>query len=227
MNVLTQMEDDSVDLIITSPPYNLNHDKDNTHDMIVVAYNTYTDNLSQKEYFDWQVNVLNECYRVCKPTGLLYYNHKERHRKGEYFHPINIVEKSLFHPLQTIIWNRNGGVMFNTGRWSNSHELILVGYKSKDYMRIKIEDEKYFDVWDINQDHNPCQIASFPLELPKRIIRAYTQYPNITVLDCFMGSGTTAQASLEEGVDFIGIEIDKEYYDYAVKRTETYQCKLI
>ena len=42
-----------------------------------------------------------------------------------------------------------------------------------------------------------------------------------------MGSGTTAQASLEEGRNFIGVEIDKDYYDYAVNRTRTYQTKLI
>ena len=227
MNILPTLEDESVDLIITSPPYNFHHNRDNTHDEIVVTYNTYEDNLDPKEYEKWQVKVLDECYRVLKPTGLLYYNHKERHSKGEYFHPLNIVQKTRFHPLQTIIWNKNGGVMFNTGRFSNCHEVIIVAYKSKDYMRISLEAEKYFDVWNINRDVNPCLTASFPLGLPKRIINAYNEYEDLVVLDCFMGSGTTALASLEEGRDFIGIEIDKEYYDYAVNRTRTYQTKLI
>lgn len=226
MDILPTLEDESVDLIITSPPYNFKH-RDNNHDEIVVTYNTYEDNLDPKEYEKWQVTVLNECYRVLKNTGLLYYNHKERHSKGEYFHPLNIVQKTKFHPLQTIIWNKNGGVMFNTGRFSNCHEVIIVAYKSKDYMRISLEAEKFFDVWNINRDVNPCLTASFPLELPKRIINAYNEYKDLVVLDCFMGSGTTALASLEEGRDFIGIEIDKEYYDYAVNRTRTYQTKLI
>ena len=226
MNILPTLEDNSVDLIITSPPYNFNH-RPNNHDEIVVTYNKYEDNLNQEEYVDWQVAVLTECYRVLKPTGLLYYNHKERHSKGEYFHPLNILQQTPFKPLQTIIWNKRSGVMFNTGRFSNCHEIILVAYKSKDYMRISIEAEKYFDVWDINRDINPCLTASFPLELPKRIISAYNNYPNLVVMDCFMGSGTTAQASLEEGRDFIGVEIDEDYYDYAVKRTKTIQSKLI
>ena len=102
-----------------------------------------------------------------------------------------------------------------------------MAYKTRDYMRISIEAEKYFDVWNINRDINPCLTASFPLELPKRIIHAYENYKDLLVMDCFMGSGTTAQASLEEGRDFIGIEIDKDYYDYAVNRTRTYQSKLI
>lgn len=226
LNILPTIEDESIDLIITSPPYNMKH-RDNDHDEIVVTYNTYQDELNQEEYEDWQTQVLNECYRILKPNGLLYYNHKERHSKGEYFHPLNIIQRTKFHPLQTIIWNKNSGVMFNTGRFSNCHEIIIVAYKTQNYMRITIEAEKYFDVWNINRDINPCLTASFPLELPKRIIHAYEKYNNLIVMDCFMGSGTTAQASLEEGRDFIGIEIDKDYYDYAVNRTRTYQTKLI
>lgn len=226
MEVLPTLKDNSVDLIITSPPYNYKH-KANDHDEIVVKYNTYDDNLNQDEYEKWQVNVLNELYRILKPTGLLYYNHKERHRNGEYFNPINIVQKTDFHILQTIIWRKNGGVMFNTGRFSNCYEMIIVAYKTNDYMHISLESEKYFDVWDINRDVNPCLTASFPVELPRRIICAYNDYEDLTVLDCFMGSGTTAQASLEEGRNFIGIEIDKKYFDYAVNRTKTYQTKLI
>lgn len=225
INILKEIEDNTIDLIITSPPYNLGH-KQNNHNKIVVTYNSYDDNMNQEAYEEWQVRVLNECYRILKPTGLLYYNSKERHSKGEYFHPLNIMQRTKFHMLQTIIWSKNGGVMFNTGRFSNSHEIILVAYKSKDYMRINLESEKHFDVWYIPRDINPCLTASFPLELPKRIIRAYEDYNNLIVLDPFMGSGTTAQASIEEGRDFIGIELDTDYYDYAVNRTKTYQTKL-
>ena len=225
MKILPTLEDNSIDLIITSPPYNLKH-KQNNHDEVVITYNTCNDSLNQREYEEWQVNVLNECFRVLKPTGLLYYNHKERHSKGQYFHPLDIVQKTKFHILQTIIWKKNGSVMFNTGRFSNCYEVIIVGYKSKDYMRISLEAEKFFDVWDINRDVNPCLTASFPLELPKRIINAYNNYSNLVVLDCFMGSGTTAQASLEEGRDFIGIELDEKYYKFAKERCKTYQSKL-
>ena len=226
MNILPTLKDESVDLIITSPPYNMGH-RDNDHDEIVVTYNSHEDNLNQEEYEDWQVNVLNECYRVLKPNGLIYYNHKERHSKGEYFHPLNIIQRTKFHPLQTIIWNKRSGVMFNTGRFSNCHEIIIVCYKGDKYLHISVEAEKYFDVWDINRDINPCLIASFPLELPQRIIHAYSEHEDLVVLDPFMGSGTTGEASLSEGRDFIGIELDKETYDYAVKRTKSYQSKLM
>ncbi len=112
MNVLTKMEDNSVDLIITSPPYNLNHisrlHHNNEDTRLLVTYNSYSDDLSYEEYEKWQVKVLNELYRVLKPSGLLYYNHKERHIKGYYFNPLNLIQRSLFLPLQTIIGNRGG-----------------------------------------------------------------------------------------------------------------------
>ncbi len=226
MNILTKMEDNSVDLIITSPPYNLQMDNVSKGSQeVVVHYNGYNDSLTDEEYKNWQINVLNECYRVLKDTGLIYYNHKERHNNYKYFHPIEIFSRSNFHQLQTIIWQRSGGIAFNTGRFTNSHELILVGCKSKEYMKINGKSEKHFDVWYIPQDVGHM-IASFPLELPSRIIRAYEEYKHLIILDPFMGSGTTAVASLEEGRDFIGMEIDKETYDYAYNRTRTYQTKL-
>ena len=80
INILKEIEDNTIDLIITSPPYNLGHKnrkevKD--HSGIIVKYNSYGDNLPQKEYEEWQIQLLEECYRILKPTGLLYYNHKE------------------------------------------------------------------------------------------------------------------------------------------------------
>lgn len=62
----------------------------------------------------------------------------------------------------------------------------------------------------VNDQHE----AMFPLELPRRVIRLLTE-PNEIVLDCFMGSGTTGVAALQEGRNFIGIEIEKKYADLA------------
>lgn len=232
LNVLKKLDDNSVDLIITSPPYNLSHnhrEKENygDHKGVFVRYNSYNDDLPYEEYINWQVKVLNECYRILKPHGLLYYNHKERHYKNYYFNPLNIIQESKFNPLQTIIWKR-GGFTFNIGRFVNCYETINVAYKDKnEYMRIDLESEKYFDVWDIPPDKNPHMCASFPVELPSRIINSYKKYNDLTVLDPFMGTGTTGVACQECGADFIGIEIDKNTYDYAFKRTRTYQSRLI
>lgn len=226
MNILPTIEDNSIDLIITSPPYNLGHTHNESTDLDVI-YNSYSDDLTQKEYEKWQINCLNELHRILKPSGLLYYNHKERFKNGYYFNPLNLIQKSNFKPLQTIIWHRDGAVNFNIGRFVNCYETINVAYKSEKYMKINKNSEKYLDVWKILSSKKKHMIASFPLELPLRIIRSYNDYPNLTVMDCFMGEGTTAIASQIENRDFIGIEIDKKTFDYAYNRTRTYQTKLI
>lgn len=217
LEIMKSIPDESIDLIITSPPYNLSHKKRNCGGCLI-KYNTYSDDLSYDDYINWQVNVLNECFRVLKNTGVLYYNHKERHIKGYYFNPLHIVEKSKFNVLQTIIWNRSSGMTFNIGRFVNSYETITVAYKSNNYMRINKDYEKLFDVWDILPERHPYQVASFPVEVPRRIIKAYDNQEHLLVLDPFMGGGTTGVACKELNRDFIGIEIDEKYFHTAKER---------
>jgi site-specific DNA-methyltransferase (adenine-specific) len=78
-----------------------------------------------------------------------------------------------------------------------------------------------YDWWNVNQVKNvsrektkhPCQM---PVEIMKNIISTLPE--NSTVVDCFMGSGTTAVACIDLGYDFIGVEINKDYYDIARRR---------
>ena len=110
---------------------------------------------------------------------------------------------------------------FNIGRYVNSYEQVIVAYKNENtYMRINKSAEKYFDVWNIQPTPNYMQVATFPLELPERIIRGYNNYDDLVVLDPFMGSGTTGVACKKLGVDFIGIELDDLYFNNARKRIE-------
>ena len=221
LEVLKTIPDNSIDLIITSPPYNLSHKKRNCGGCLI-KYNSYSDDLNYDDYIKWQVDVLNECFRVLKDTGLLYYNHKERHIKGYYFNPLHIIEKTKFNVLQTIIWDRSSGMTFNIGRFVNCYETITVAYKSNKYMRINKEYEKMFDVWHFLPERRPYQIASFPMELPSRIIQAYDNQKELTILDPFMGSGTTGVASKKFNRNFIGIEIDKIYFENAKNRIDSY-----
>lgn len=67
--------------------------------------------------------------------------------------------------------------------------------------------------------------APFPIELPKRLIRLYS-FEGDTILDPFMGSGTTAIAAMREGRRFIGFELNKDYYDNACKRIDAERMQL-
>jgi DNA modification methylase len=214
-----------VDLIITSPPYNLGL-KDRNCGGVLIKYNEYDDKLSYKNYIDWQVNVLNKAYELLSDKGMLYYNHKERHISGYYFSPLEILFKSKFNILQTIIWNRKSGYTFNIGRFVNSYETINVCYKTDKYMRINKDYEKNFDVWNMTPKSDKDHPAPFPKELATRIIESYDKEENMIVLDMFGGSFTTCIASEQLNRRSIGIELDKKYCDVGVKRLSQLQMRL-
>ena len=80
LETLSRMEDNSIDLIVTSPPYNKGFytkltENENWHSAI--DYDNYNDALEPKEYENWQRKIISECLRVLKPSGSLFYNHKD------------------------------------------------------------------------------------------------------------------------------------------------------
>ena len=93
---LKRLENESVDLIITSPPYNkagFNGVSKRTKSCIwnkTINYsgNVDIDNMPENKYEEWQIEILNECYRVLKSNGSMFYNHKIRVKKNQISHPI-------------------------------------------------------------------------------------------------------------------------------------------
>ena len=80
LETLAKMEDNSIDLIVTSPPYNKSfYTSDKRHEIWnnTITYDCYSDNMKPQEYEDWQKTIIRECLRVLKPTGSLFYNHKD------------------------------------------------------------------------------------------------------------------------------------------------------
>ena len=100
LELMKELPDGSVDLVVTSPPYNLgnNHHTGNKH------HNPYLDDMPENQYQEWQINILNECYRVLKQDGSIMYNHKNRIKEGEQITPYKWILKTKFIVKQEIIW---------------------------------------------------------------------------------------------------------------------------
>ena len=81
LEVMKTLPDECVDLIITSPPYNLGKTH-HTGNNIFKSYSEYNDNMPEPLYQQWQIEILRECFRILKPSGSLFYNHKNRIKKG-------------------------------------------------------------------------------------------------------------------------------------------------
>lgn len=213
---LGNLPDNSVDLIITSPPYNLGK-KHHTGNNRFESYDVYDDNMPEKLYQKWQIEVLNECYRVLKPNGSMFYNHKNRIKNGVQISPYEWLNKTNFVIKQEIVWfNRSQN--FDKCRFYPMTERVYWMAKSpKTKLYNVINHHDVFDTKDWKPEGTRGVFKrAFPEKMVDDIIKCFPD--SEIILDPFMGSGTTAKAALQNKKNFIGFEISKEYFDIASER---------
>lgn len=209
IDVMRTMEDNSFDLIVTSPPYNLGGGSIGTKNSLWPnaklgsGYGSYADDMRRDEYVEWQKACLCEMWRLLSPTGAIFYNHKPRIQDGILQTPLEL--NPNLPVRQIVVWQRQGGINFNRSFFLPSHEWIVIFAKA-DFRLNAGHGEK--DVWNFAPDRDNDHPAPFPLDLPLRAI-GFTNARRI--LDPFSGSGTTGVASKLLGCDYTGIEIDPDY----------------
>lgn len=223
LEVLHNMPDKCIDLVVTSPPYNLKNSTGNgmkdgrggkwANAALINGYENYDDCMPVEEYAKWQHEVLLELVRVIKDDGAIFYNHKWRVQDGLIQDRRDIVYDV---PLrQIIIWKRKGGINFNAGYFLPTYEVIYL--IAKKYFKLAPHCNSYGDVWEIMQEQRNDHPAPFPVELIDRIISSTNAQ---IIMDPFMGSGTTAVVAAGLGRDFIGIEKSAKYCEAAIARLE-------
>jgi len=221
IEVMKQIPGGSVDLVVTSPPYNLKNSTGNgmkdgrggkwANAALVKGYSHHDDNMPHAEYVKWQRNCLTEMLRIIPDTGAIFYNHKWRVQAGLLQDRQDIV--SGFPVRQIIIWRRKGGINFNPGYFLPTYEVVYLIAKPK--FKLVKKANAYGDVWEFGQAKNNRHPAPFPEALVDRIISSTSAK---TVLDPFMGSGTTALVAKRLGRKFIGIDISPDYCQMAIDR---------
>jgi site-specific DNA-methyltransferase (adenine-specific) len=228
--ILPQLE--PVDLIVTSPPYNLGvttgggfghyrdgHDKGGRAGKWGgsaatggIVYDDHEDAMPAVEYEAWQRDILRLCWAQLTDRGAIFYNHKPRVQAATLWLPLTL--NPDLPVRQIIIWARAGGVNFSPTHYCPTHEWIVVF--AKPAFRLKSRAASGVgDLWRVPQDGNNMHPAPFPLGLPGRAIESVG--PS-SVLDPFAGSGTTLRAAKDAGVRAIGIEISERYCAMAVDR---------
>lgn len=218
---MKDIPDASVDLIVTSPPYNLKNSTGNgmkcgkggkwSNAALINGYADYDDCMPHQLYVNWQRDCLTQMMRVLKDDGAIFYNHKWRVQNGLLQDRQDIV--SGFPVRQIIIWRRKGGINFNKGYFLPTYEVIYLIAKPNFVLAPKAN--AYGDVWEFMQEQNNGHPAPFPVALIDRIISSTNAQ---IILDPFMGSGTTAVVAQGLGRDFIGIELSPEYVKLAESR---------
>lgn len=223
LTIMKKMPDKCIDLVVTSPPYNLKNSTGNgmkdgrggkwANAALVNGYKNYDDNLPHEEYSKWQHDCLLEMFRLIKDDGAIFYNHKWRVQDG-----VIQDRKDIVYDLpvrQIIIWRRKGGINFNPGYFLPTYEVIYLIPKPD--FKLTPKSNSYGDVWEFTQEMKNSHPAPFPVALIDRIISS--TYAKV-VLDPFMGSGTTAIVAMGLKRQYIGIELSPDYCKMAEERVE-------
>ncbi|MBE9003666.1 site-specific DNA-methyltransferase [Fortiea sp. LEGE XX443] len=236
-SLLSNLPDECVDLIVSSPPYNLGKE--------------YEAKQALNIYLEEQASILQQCSRILKKTGSLFWQVGAFADKGTII-PLDIrffpiLESCGLIPKNRIIWARQHGLHAQK-KFSCRHETILWFTKTNDYIfnldaiRVpqKYQNKKHYrgerkgelscnpagknpgDIWlfrNVKHNHeeqtiHPCQ---FPEDLVTRIVLATTIKDGL-VFDPYMGTGTVAIVAKEYGRHFMGTEIDPRYHQVALRR---------
>lgn len=218
LEVLKTFPPECIDLTITSPPYNLG----NNHHTGNNRHSAYSDDLPEYDYQLYQINVLNELYRVTSPTGSLFYNHKNRIKNGRVITPYEWLLKSAWVLKQEIVWF-NGSQNFDKCRFYPMTERIFWLAKSTETKLINTVNKH--DLWQIT----PVGIEgkhtrAFPEELVENILKCFPDAK--LILDPFCGSGTTLYVAKNLKRHYIGIDISTEYVELEKERVAKVPIKL-
>ena len=236
------LKSNSIDLIISDPPYGIEGDKLDKH------YNRDESNvidgyveLSKKEYPEFSMKWIKEAERVLRPGGSIYIVSGYSNLRSI----LNALAATNLQEINHIIWKYNFGV-YTSKKYISSHYHIL--YYVKKGSNVTFNTNAFFadgektasggsmnyldreDVWIINREYKPGQIKN-KNELPKSLltkILLYSSNQNDMVCDFFLGSFSTAKIALGLGRKACGFEINKNAFDYQIKEIEKIKpCELL
>lgn len=215
LEVLKKLEAQSIDCVVTSPPYNLGgdfHICNNGKRTTYGGYHSYKDKMKESDYQKQQIEVLTELYRVTKQESFCFYVHKERIVKNNIISPLEWIQKTDWLISQTIVLDMSATANVDKRRFFPVHEYVFVLCKTPN-SRLH-NDHKLTSVWKVRKV--PRKIsghpATFDYNIPYECILASTQEGDI-VLDCYMGTGVTALAAILTNRHYAGIEIDPYYVE--------------
>ena len=234
LDYLKRLPDESVDLVLTDPPYNIGVDGGRGWDS---QWKT------EQEYLDWCIDWSRECIRVLKDNRMfIVFGTLKTDTFLRYKLELNKFD-GIFSQNE-IIWSYNWGGREKTN-FGRKHEYAWCYSKGKKFLfnsenilqdrkvNKSLRDNKEYVlgtiptcVWEVNnhtmsKDYCGWHTTTKNLNFLERMIRAYTN-DNDLVLDCFMGSGSTAIACKRTGRDYIGCEKSEEYYPKMIERVSRY-----
>ena len=215
---LSQLKDNSVDLIFTDPPYGIRGDQLDQHynrdvSQVVTGYHE----IKSEDYAQWALSWIKQCERVLKPNGSMYIisGYTNLH------HILNALHSTKLREVNHLICQYSFGV-YTKNKWVSSHYHMLYWAKGKKhtfntnavYPDTKSSYNDRLTVQTLSREYQKNQIKNVN-QLPVKFIEKFIKYssnPGDTVLDPFSGSFSTGRAAHNLDRNFIGFEINSEAY---------------
>lgn len=227
MEELKKMPDNSVNLVLTSPPYNMRlrirngeYTEREWAEHFSKKYENFHDALSMAEYQDFHTKVIRELLRI---SPIVFWNISIVTGSKEAI--FKIIGEFAREITDIIVWDKGfGQPAMNNGVLNRGYELIIVFERERKNGRTF--NQYYFergtmqDIWRIGKggkENEKSHTATFPKELASMVISNFSKEGD-TILDPFNGTGTTSTTAQNLHRNFIGIEISPEYCAIAEKR---------
>ena len=239
-----QISDNYIDLLVTSPPYNLD-----------IKYNSYADNIERTEYLNWLDYVFINISRVLKETGSFFLNIGASNKDPWIYMDVANIARKHFCLQNDIVWVKSIAVgaithghfkPINSKRYLNhTYEHLFHFTKNgtvkldRNAIGVPYMDKTNINRWEHNKNHDlRCKgncwhipyltinsklkkgnhPATFPEELVEHCIKLHGHNSDTILLDPFSGTGTTSVVAKKLHINSIGIELDPYYVEYSMER---------
>lgn len=235
LETLKKIPDNFIDIVVTSPPYNMNLRIRNGQycsrqitKEFSTKYEGFDDNLPIDEYYKLHKNILDELLRT---SSIIFYNIQIV--TGSKRAIFKIIGELSDYLKEIIIWDKGYAQPAMSPNVLNRRTELLLVFDSKNAISRKFEKANFDrgtldDIWNIKRAKKKVDSHSavFPEELVKTILENFSNENDI-VYDPFMGTGTTALVSKKLNRRYIGSELTKSYYDIILERIEEQENELI
>lgn len=201
LELMKNIPDGSVDLVLTDPPYGMDFQSHFRKEMY--------SKIGNDKVLDWLESYVDECFRILKDNTAVYFFCS--------WHNVDIFKQAIekkFKIKNILIWEKNNTSMGDLkGSYASKYEMIIFAHKG----RKLLNGFRYADVIKANRTGNKVHPTEKPVDLLELFIKNSSD-ENEIVFDGFMGSGSCGVACINTNRNFIGIELDKGYFEIAEKR---------
>jgi site-specific DNA-methyltransferase (adenine-specific) len=234
LETMAKMPNNLIDLVLTSPPYNIFNTKAKDR-----GYDYYEDNKTDNEYIEWTIDLFNEFNRVLKQNGVVIYNMGYGTENPNLMNLTvsSVIQNTNFTLADIIVWKKTTAMPNSPSknRLTRICEFVYIFCRkdelysfnaNKEIVKKSDKANFYESINNFieapnNDESNDLNKATFSTKFVRKLFKIYAKQ-NSVVYDPFMGTGTTAKACIIDNHFYIGSELSKSQVEYANKRIEPY-----